>query len=158
MNTNSAKPMQSHRDDMLTNLLHDSLAPVMAGAVLIPVAVGELVDKITILEIKSERIGNEAKLANVRAELALLHEAWERHGGPGPGLDALIANLKTTNEALWQIEDDIRDCERGADFGPRFIELARAVYRHNDRRAELKRQINEQSGSAIIEEKSYASY
>jgi hypothetical protein len=125
-------------------------------AVLVPGAVGELVDKITILEIKAERIADAAKLANVRSELDLLREVWDQAGGSDLGLDALMEELKKSNEALWQIEDDIRECERRGDFGPRFIELARSVYRNNDRRAELKRKINELSGSSIIEEKSYS--
>jgi hypothetical protein len=123
----------------------------------IPVAVGELVDKITILEIKAERIVATAKLRNIRCELRLLSAIWKRHGVRVPGLDLLIKELKRTNEILWTIEDEIRDCEKRQDFGPRFIELARAVYRNNDRRSALKRRINQLSGSAIIEEKSYQS-
>ncbi len=123
----------------------------------VPVAWGELVDKITILEIKSERIDDAAKLANVRTELRLL---GERLGtvGEDATVARLHADLKRVNEALWQIEDDIRDCERDGDFGPKFIELARAVYRTNDRRMELKREINLALGSMIVEEKSYKPY
>jgi hypothetical protein len=124
----------------------------------IPVAPGELIDKITILEIKMERIRDVAKLANVRAELAELTAARERCLPDSSELAHLTSALKEVNEALWQIEDDLRECERTRDFGPRFIELARFVYQHNDRRASLKRQINEQFGSRLIEEKSYASY
>ena len=123
----------------------------------VPVAWGELVDKITILEIKSERIADAAKLVNVRTELRLLSE---RLGTVGE--DATVARLhgelKRVNESLWQIEDDIRDCERDGDFGPKFVELARAVYRTNDRRMELKREINLALGSMILEEKSYKPY
>lgn len=123
----------------------------------VPVAWGELVDKITILEIKSERIADPAKLANVVTELRFLRE---RLGAveADPAVARLHAALKGVNEALWVIEDDIRDCERDGDFGPKFIELARSVYRTNDRRAELKREINVALGSAILEEKSYKPY
>jgi len=126
--------------------------------VLVPVAIGELADKISILEIKAERIGDPAKLRNIRFELEQLQAVWEQRGPAGPAVDRLVVELKEANETLWEIEDDIRDCERQRDFGPRFIELARAVYRNNDRRAELKRKINELSGSAIVEEKSYAAF
>ena len=124
----------------------------------ISVAPGELIDKITILEIKMERIRDTVKLANVRAELAELTAARERCLPNSAELARLTGALKTVNEALWQVEDDLRDCERARDFGPRFVQLARSVYQHNDRRAALKRQINEQLGSRLIEEKSYAAY
>jgi len=126
-----------------------------ADTVLVPVAVGELVDKITILEIKAKRIAEPAKLRNIHRELAQLLAVWDRRGPPDPALDTLTKELKKTNEILWVIEDDIRECETRREFGARFIELARAVYRNNDRRAMLKRKISELSGSAIIEEKSY---
>jgi Family of unknown function (DUF6165) len=130
------------------------------GLVLAPIAIGELVDKITILEIKVERITDRAKLVNIRRELKELLTVWARCRVPGPALalDELTRELKKTNEVLWGIEDDIRACENRREFGPRFIELARAVYRSNDRRAALKRRINELSGSAIIEEKFYRSW
>jgi tetratricopeptide (TPR) repeat protein len=128
-----------------------------AQPVFVPVSVGELVDKITILEIKAERIGDPAKRRNVDRELALLRETRDRQAQIPP-LAALTGELKEVNEVLWRIEDDIRECEREGDFGPRFIELARAVYRTNDRRARLKRRIDESSGSAIREEKSYVGY
>ena len=130
----------------------------MSGTVTIEVAAGELVDKITILEIKSERIADPAKLANVRTELAVLAAARAAALPPSPGLDRLTAELRAVNEALWQIEDDIRDCEAAGDFGPRFVALARSVYRTNDRRAALKREINALTGSRLIEEKSYRDY
>jgi tetratricopeptide (TPR) repeat protein len=126
--------------------------------VLAPVAVGELADKITILEIKAERIADAAKLRNVRGEMDQLRAVWDRLGVRNAALDALTRELKTINECLWVIEDEIRDCERQQDFGPRFVELARAVYRTNDRRAEIKREINLVAGSAIVEEKSYRYY
>jgi tetratricopeptide (TPR) repeat protein len=124
----------------------------------IPVAPGELIDKITILEIKTERIRDSLKLANVRAELAELTAARARGLPDSAELARLTSELKTVNEALWQIEDAIRECERAQDFGPHFIQLARSVYQCNDRRAALKRQINERLGSRLIEEKSYAAY
>lgn len=123
----------------------------------VPVAWGELVDKITILEIKSERIADPAKLANVATELRLLRERLGTVEAD-PAVARLHAALKGVNEELWVIEDAIRDCERGGDFGPTFIELARSVYRTNDRRAELKRDVNLALGSAILEEKSYQPY
>ncbi len=129
-----------------------------ARAVSIEVAPGELIDKITILQIKDQRIDDPSKLANVRAELATLVAARDQAIDSSAALDELTAALKQVNEALWEIEDEIRVCERGQDFGPRFIELARAVYHRNDRRAAIKRQINELLGSRLIEEKSYASY
>ena len=124
----------------------------------VEVAPGELIDKITILEIKLQRISDEAKLRNVRTEHEVLVKARDGAMSTSAELDELTAGLKMVNEALWQIEDDIRDCERGQDFGPRFIELARAVYHQNDQRAALKRQINELLGSKIIEEKAYQKY
>lgn len=124
----------------------------------VPIGPGELVDKITILEIKSERLASLEKLANVRVELEALVAARDAAIAASEALGRLTAALKQVNEALWRIEDEIRECERSGDFGARFIELARAVYRSNDQRAALKRQINELLGSEIVEEKSYASY
>lgn len=133
--------------------------PVSEGKpILIEVGPGELIDKITILAIKSERMSDAAKLVNVRHELKVL-DAARRAGIPASAeLDRLEADLKKVNEDLWVIEDDIRDCEREKDFGPKFIELARAVYRQNDKRAQLKKQINVLTGSSIIEEKSYKDF
>jgi hypothetical protein len=123
----------------------------------VPVSWGELVDKITILEIKAERIDEPAKRDNVQRELDLL--VARRAAAPASAdLARLTADLKAVNLELWVIEDDIRDCERAADFGPRFIALARAVYHTNDRRAALKKDINALLGSAIQEEKSYRPY
>ena len=123
-----------------------------------PISIGELIDKITILEIKNERISDAGKLRNVRAELASLNAARDAAVPRTPALETLTRELKEVNEALWNIEDEIRVQERQEDFGPRFIELARAVYRQNDRRAALKRRINDLLGSRLIEEKSYQSY
>ena len=131
---------------------------VPAQAVPVHIAPGELIDKITILEIKAERIGDAIKLRNVRAELEVLTQARRRWLQPSPELDALTVDLKAVNAALWDIEDEIRLCERAQDFGPRFIELARSVYKQNDRRAALKRRINELLGSDLVEEKAYTPY
>ncbi len=126
--------------------------------ILVPVSPGELLDKITILQIKSERIDDPARLANVNTELRLLSEVWREAVSPDATIDALGAELKRINEALWQIEDDIRDEERNKRFGERFIELARAVYVTNDQRAEAKKKVNLHLGSKIVEEKSYQDY
>jgi hypothetical protein len=124
----------------------------------IPVAPGELIDKITILQIKSERITDSEKLRNVRHELATLVGVRDECLPQSSELAERTAELKQVNEALWQIEDEIRLCERAHDFGPRFIDLARSVYRENDRRAAVKRRINELLGSELMEEKSYAAF
>lgn len=129
-------------------------APV--GEMTVPVAVGEVLDKITILEIKNERIADTAKRANVRHELHLLAQLARCHVAACDEHDRLMADLKTVNTTLWDVEDEIRECEARQEFGARFIELARAVYKTNDRRAALKRKLNELHGSAIVEEKSYA--
>lgn len=130
----------------------------MPKPLLVEVAAGELIDKITILQIKSERIANADKLRNIRAELETLEKARAESVPASPKLDRLAAELKDVNEALWRIEDDIRDHERNKNFGPTFVELARSVYLQNDRRAELKRAVNELVGSRLVEEKSYAKY
>ncbi|MCU0875588.1 MAG: DUF6165 family protein, partial [Pirellulaceae bacterium] len=127
---------------------------MQAKPILVEIAPGELIDKITILEIKSERIADAGKLKNVRVERQVLEAARDAAMAASAELADLTAQLKQVNEALWEIEDAIRDCERGQDFGPKFIELARSVYHSNDRRAALKRQINELLGSKLIEEKS----
>ncbi len=124
----------------------------------IPVSWGELFDKLTILEIKQSRIGDPQKLENIGRELESLRDVCRGSTLPGAPLQDLIEELRRTNEALWKIEDDIRGCERRKDFSARFIELARSVYKTNDRRAELKRQINDLLGSELIEEKSYEAY
>jgi len=148
----------------------------------VPVSAGELLDKLTILQIKARRIGDPAKRANVAVELAALEavaagaglvaralpgevETFSADGLVGvepasglAGLAAATAELVAVNGELWHIEDRIRDCERAGDFGPGFVELARAVYRTNDRRAALKALINQICGSQLVEEKSYAAY
>jgi hypothetical protein len=122
----------------------------------VPVATGELIDKITILEIKMERIADAAKLANVRAELVLLQARRDAVLAHDPKLELLARHLKAVNERLWDLEDQIRDCEKRQDFGPGFVSVARSIYHSNDERAALKREMNIASGSKLIEEKSYA--
>ena len=121
-----------------------------------PVSFGELIDKITILEIKSERISDESKLVNVRHELEILEQTW-RDAGNADVSDPR-ARLKAVNEELWEIEDDIRIKESKREFDERFIELARAVYVTNDKRANIKKEINLALGSELVEEKSYEDY
>lgn len=130
----------------------------MSTAISVEVAPGELIDKITILEIKKERINDAAKLENVRIEWETLTAARDAHIPSSAEMDELTASLKAVNEALWEIEDDIRDCERSSDFSDTFVQLARAVYITNDKRAAFKRDINVFLGSRIVEEKSYAAY
>ena len=124
----------------------------------VPVSPGEVLDKITILEIKSERMSDPEKVANVRVELALLQETWTEFIRDDEVIRGLHAQLKEVNEALWEIEDDIRDKERAKEFDERFIELARAVYVTNDRRSQVKKELNLHLGSEIVEEKSYQDY
>ncbi|MBY6241525.1 DUF6165 family protein [Methylosinus sp. Sm6] len=124
----------------------------------VQVSWGELFDKITILRIKVDRLTNEAAQQNARRELEILEDSAALLSPLEPALAAAIEELTLVNTALWTIEDDIRDCERGKDFGAVFIELARSVYHKNDERARIKRRINDFLGSDIIEEKSYAEY
>lgn len=127
-------------------------------AVMIPVSWGELFDKLTILEIKRARIEDPEKLNNIEKELTALSKISLGAENAGPELDGLIGELRKINERLWDIEDDIRACERARDFSAHFVELARSVYRTNDQRAELKMQINRLLGSELVEEKSYQAY
>ena len=121
----------------------------------IPVSIGELIDKITILQIKTSRFQGES-LAHVQRELELLEQVRRDAGVSLPQeLEPALAEL---NAELWAIEDAIREREAASDFGDRFIELARSVYRCNDQRAALKRQINAATGSSLVEEKSYSAY
>lgn len=124
----------------------------------VPISPGELIDKLTILEIKSERMSDARKLANVRLELKLLSETWAASDYAKVDIRAEWAELKRINGELWNIEDEIRDEERHQRFGEQFIKLARAVYFINDDRAAVKRQINDKLGSKIVEEKSYSDY
>jgi hypothetical protein len=120
-----------------------------------PISVGELIDKITILEIKSERIIDPAKLGNVLAELEMLRTLRDTSLSIGPDLTDLAADLKAINEKIWAFEEVIRDRDQQQDFGTSFVEIARAVHHANDQRAAVKRKINLATGSRIIEEKSH---
>jgi len=124
----------------------------------VPVSFGEVVDKITILEIKSERIGDPDKRANVRRELELLERTWVDATAGKADISEPRARLKTVNEELWEIEDEIRVKESQKSFDQKFIELARSVYVTNDRRADIKKEINQALGSELVEEKSYEDY
>lgn len=126
--------------------------------ILVPISPGELLDKITILEIKSERIVDPQKVANVRHELGLLSKVWSDSVTEDTTISDLHQLLKSINEKLWEIEDDIRDEERHDRFSERFVELARAVYVTNDKRAQAKKDVNLHLGSDIVEEKSYKNY
>ncbi len=127
-------------------------------APVIPVSWGELIDKITILEIKSRRLQAEGALANVARELTLLNEIVARNGGVRAEVADLKTGLAKVNEDLWTIEDRIRGKEAAKAFDAEFIELARSVYRRNDERARLKREINACLSSSLVEEKSYSAY
>ena len=124
----------------------------------VPVSVGEVLDKITILQIKLAHISDSAKRANVQNELDALLPLVAGDAFTTNQMQGLVAQLKAVNEALWDIEDDIREKEAAKIFDAEFIKLARAVYVTNDKRAEIKKQINLETGSALIEEKSYESY
>jgi len=126
--------------------------------ILIPVSFGELLDKIAILQIKSERMSDPAKLANVRKELSALEQTWMQHPAAGGDIVQLRARLKAVNERLWEIEDDIRIKEKAQEFDAGFVRLARSVYFENDERARVKKEINLALGSAYVEEKSYQDY
>ena len=119
---------------------------------------GEFLDKLTILEIKSERISDPAKLANVRRELGQLRATWAASPLAGRDVARLVSELKAVNMELWEIEDRIRGQEAEQRFDQEFVELARSVYRTNDRRAALKRELNLALGSDLLEEKSYTEY
>ena len=130
-------------------------SPRHPAEVLAPISIGELIDKITILEIKTERMSGNQKLRNVTVELGMLHALISKAGLDTAEMAAYAQKLKSINTALWDIEDEIREHEMRKDFGPRFIELARSVYKTNDLRARTKQCINLAFGSGIIEEKSY---
>lgn len=130
----------------------------MSTEIKVPISPGELIDKITILEIKAANITDVAKLTNVKVELQLLTDTWRTSGHATSNIDAEWKQLRDINKKLWDIEDDIRDKERERKFDQEFIELARAVYVTNDERAAVKKQINTKLGSKIVEEKSYAKY
>ena len=142
-------------DAMAASLSQTLAARRPPQAVRAPCSVGDLIDRITILRIKGERLTDEAKRANVRCELDLLEFEARQAGVVGGAVEALADDLAGINGQLWEVEDALRWCERDADFGPRFVALARTVYALNDRRAALKREINALFGSALVEEKSY---
>ena len=124
----------------------------------VPVSFGELLDKIAILQIKSERMTDEAKLDNVRRELSALERTWMAHPAAGRDIARLRVDLKAVNERLWDIEDQVRLKEKAQAFDQDFVELARSVYLQNDERARIKRAINLALGSSYVEEKSYQDY
>ena len=126
--------------------------------ILVPVAPGELLDKITILRIKADRISDPGKRANVGRELELLEATWRREIGDRDDLREEEKELARVNGVLWEIEDAIREREAARRFDDEFIALARSVYRRNDERAALKRSVNLKLGSSLIEEKSYSEY
>lgn len=129
-----------------------------SSPIVIEISPGELLDKVSILNIKSERIADPEKLKNIEYELGLYSDICRKLVNDDPGLAELSDDLKSVNDALWEIEDEIRAYEAKGDFGARFVELARSVYHKNDERAAIKREINERLGSAIVEEKSYTGY
>ena len=124
----------------------------------VPVSFGELIDKITILEIKAAHIRDAAKLANVRTELDALNQTWSSNVASRTDIADARRRLKEVNEVLWDIEDRIRLKEKAQAFDAEFIELARSVYFRNDERAAVKREINQALGSRLVEEKSYQDY
>lgn len=124
----------------------------------VDVSPGELLDKLTILEIKGERIKDPAKLQNVLREKDALERAAQAHITQDSAIENLRKDLKSVNEKLWDVEDEIRECERKQDFGERFVELARSVYLTNDHRSDIKKKINEVLGSHFSEVKSYSQY
>ncbi|AHY60071.1 DUF6165 family protein [Stenotrophomonas rhizophila] len=130
----------------------------MTAEILVPVSFGELLDKISILQIKSERIDDAAKLANIHAELSALDKTWMAHPAAVKDIARLRADLKAVNERLWDIEDNIRLQDKAQAFNEDFVALARSVYLQNDERARIKKAINLALGSSYVEEKSYKDY
>jgi hypothetical protein len=124
----------------------------------INISAGEFLDKLTILEIKSERIKDEQKLLNIHKELDYLRQVWADSSLGQTDISELLADLKKVNEKLWDIEDSIRRKEAAQTFDDEFVQLARSVYRENDKRAAIKRELNRILGSDLIEEKSYPDY
>jgi hypothetical protein len=142
-----------HGEPLETDALSAPAAPVLQA----PLSVGDLLDRITILKLKQSRVAGDAR-ANIERELRELlavQARWVARDGP---FQTLLDELQAVNEELWDIEDEIRACEAREDFGARFVELARSVYRTNDRRSAIKRRINLQLDSALVEEKDYPSY
>ncbi len=124
----------------------------------VDVSAGELLDKIAILQIKAERIADIEKVSHVGKELESLAATRERCVPNLEALGQLTTELQSINEMLWDVENELRHCERNAEFGPRFTELARCVYRFNDRRAAIKRQIDDLVGAPVREQKCYTAY
>ena len=124
----------------------------------IEISIGEFWDKITILQIKADRIKDKDKLVNITKELNQLVNHWEKTSHNEIEINEELKNLRHINEQLWDIEDDIRDKEQAQEFDDVFVELARSVYFINDKRAEVKKEINEKMGSSLVEEKSYKEY
>ena len=124
----------------------------------VEVSYGELADKITILQIKTERIADPVKLENIRNELKSLLSSWDRSPCANGDIGMEMDELRGINEKLWEIEDAIREKEARGEFDERFIELARLVYLTNDKRAAVKKSINRKLGSTLFEEKSYTDY
>ena len=146
-------------NDVFEDMAHElgrMLATPVPRLVRTPCSIGELIDKITILHIKAERIADADKLDNVRRELALLEALAKEEGLVGAALESLVDKLAAANMRLWDVEEAVRVCERDKDFGPRFVALARSIYAINDERAALKRALNRLFSSALVEEKSYA--
>ncbi|MBT2766107.1 hypothetical protein J7J08_00460 [Stenotrophomonas sp. ISL-67] len=127
----------------------------MSAEIQVPVSFGELLDKISILQIKSERVSDPGKLVNIRAELSALEKTWMVHPAGGKDIAKLRTELKDVNEKLWDIEDNVRLKDRAGEFDEAFVALARSVYQNNDERARIKKDINKALGSLYIEEKSY---
>jgi uncharacterized coiled-coil DUF342 family protein len=124
----------------------------------IPISWGELIDKITIIQIKLENLNSKSALENVEREYKQLHSIFLNIFLEIPGANKLMEDLKQINQKLWDIEDNIRVKEKTKTFDPEFIKLARSVYITNDERSRIKRNINNLFGSELIEEKSYAEY
>ncbi len=127
-------------------------------AISVAISPGELLDKLSILEIKSERFLDAAKLRNIRAELAALTVARDQSIPPSEEISTLVRELKQVNEAIWDAEDFLRGREQAKEFDSQFIDMARGVYRHNDRRSAIKRQINERLAAQFVEEKQHPAY
>jgi len=132
--------------------------PPHASAILIEIGAGELIDRLSILEIKVERLVDAAQRKNVRTELDSLKALMRAHCPQSAEMERLAAALKKVNETLWVVEDRLRELEAKQDFGEEFVKLARSVYHQNDKRSALKREINELTGARRIEEKIYAAY
>ena len=158
MDPGGLAPMSSHSSSKRTNSMASETNGISIATPHVPVSWGELIDKITILEIKSARLTSAAALQNVRNELAQLTEKTLPLGDMSHQVAPLKKDLTGVNEALWEIEDKIRDKESAKAFDAEFIELARSVYVTNDKRAALKRQINQLLASELVEEKGYAAY